>query len=95
MNSNPVQAAYMLMAVRRFCKLRRRDVAAATRRIAETLGPEFAIEPCGLADIERGRVNPTLYALSSLCAVYGLEMRQMVVWYGVPPGVEMARAAAA
>jgi hypothetical protein len=89
------QAAYMRMAARRFCKLRRCDVAAATRSIAEMLGPEFAIQACGLAEIERGRGIPTVYQLSSLCAVYGLEMRQMVVWYSSKPRVEMARAAAA
>jgi hypothetical protein len=73
--------AYMLMSIRHLCKLRRRDVAAATRQIAEMLGPEFAIPEGGLADIEQGRVTPTICTLSSLCAVYGMEMRQMLGWY--------------
>ena len=73
--------AYMLMSIRRLCQLRRRDVATAAREIAEMLGPEFAIPACGLSDIESGRVTPTICTLSSLCAIYGLEMQQMLGWY--------------
>ena len=85
MHRNPTYAAHMLMSVRRLCKLRRRDVATATRRVAEMLGPEFAIPACQLADIERGRAIPTLCKLSSLCAVYGLEMPQLLPWFGDQP----------
>ena len=88
-------AAHMLASVRRFCKLRRREVARSTRRIAAVLGPEFAIPADSLQDIERGRVIPTVPGLSSLCAVYGLEMPQMLGWYGIQAHLELAGSEAA
>ena len=81
--ANSLKAAQMLLSVRMQSNLRHRDVAAATRRIARRLGPEFAISVCRLEDIENGRVRPTVWRLSSLCAVYGLEMTQVMEWYGV------------
>ncbi len=81
--ANSVKAAQMLMSVRMQNNLRHRDVAAATRRIARRLGREFAISAGRLADIESGRVRPTVWRLSSLCAVYGLEMTQVLQWYGI------------
>ena len=83
-------AAYMLMSVRRLCKLRRPDVATAASQIAELLGPEFAIPVSRLADIEGGRVAPTFCGLSSLCAIYGVEMPQMLQWYRIQPRLEAA-----
>lgn len=103
MHSHPTQdtadflqhAARTLMFARRFGKMRRRDVATETRRIAEMLGPEFAIPACSLADIERGRVIPTFCRLASLCAVYRLEMRQMLDWYGIQPRAQLIGSQAA
>jgi hypothetical protein len=88
--SNSSQAAYLLISIRRLCNLGRRDVSAATSRIAKMLGPEFAIPASGLADIESGRVMPTVFGLSSLCAVYNLEMPQVLYWYGIQPGLKTA-----
>jgi hypothetical protein len=88
--SDSSQAAYLLKSIRRLCNLGRRDVSAATRRIAKMLGPEFAIPACGLADIESGRVIPTVFGLSSLCAVYNLEMPQVMCWYRIQTGLETA-----
>jgi|SRR5579862_6416562 len=81
--ANSARAAQMLMSARLQCNLRHQDVAAATRRIARQLGPAFAISTYRLADIESGRVRPTMWRLSSLCAVYGIEMSQVLQWYGV------------
>jgi hypothetical protein len=48
-----------------------------------------------LADIEDGRMIPTIYKLSSLCAVYRLEMPQVLKWYGVQNRPLLRSAAAA
>lgn len=89
------KASQMLMSVRMLCALRHRDVARATRHIAKLLGREFAISIFRLAAIESGRVIPTICRLSSLCAVYGLDMRQVMQWYGIQPRVAFTESEAA
>src|ERR1039458_9255342 len=37
-----------------------------------------------LADIENKGTVPTMYRLYSLCAIYRLELREVLGWYGVP-----------
>jgi hypothetical protein len=95
------KAGVMLSSTRRMCKLRHQDVQKATRRIARFLGPEFSVTTRMLALIESGRTIPSVYGLSSLCAVYHLEMPQVLKWYGVrgslqvsgPPLLSVAAAA--
>ena len=79
----PSNAGQKLSSARRGCKLRCKDVQTATRSIARILGPKFAVPMCSLANIESGRTIPSVYRLSSLCAVYHLEMLQVLKWYGV------------
>jgi hypothetical protein len=88
-------AGKRLKTARKGCNLRYQDVVAKTKRIAKTLGPEFAIPMSRLADFEDGRAIPTIYKLSSLCAVYRLEMPQVLKWYGVQNRPLLRSAAAA
>src|ERR1035441_2074454 len=45
---------------------------------------EFVIALSRLADIENKGTLPTIYRLYSLCAIYRLEFREVLGWYGVP-----------
>jgi hypothetical protein len=64
--------------------LRYRDVEDASLRIAERLqNAEFAIALSRLADIENKGTLPTLYRLYSLCAIYRLDLFEVLNWYGV------------
>ena len=62
-----------------------RDVAEASRQIAERRGSdEFAIGLSRLADIENKRTVPSIYRLYSLCAIYRLDFDEVLEWYGIP-----------
>ena len=62
-----------------------RDVEQASQTIATRRGSEeFAIALSRLADIENKGTVPTIYRLYSLCAIYRLEMEEVLGWYGVP-----------
>jgi len=78
-----VLAGHMLLSAREAHDLSAAQVAAMTVSIAETLGPEFAVHMSNLTDIESGLVTPTVSVLASLCAIYQLEMPQVLKWYGM------------
>jgi transcriptional regulator with XRE-family HTH domain len=74
-----------LKQARERLKLTYRDVVEASRKIARRRsGEEFAIALSRLADIENKGTVPTIYRLYSLCAIYRLEIRVVLAWYGVP-----------
>ncbi|MGD0870315.1 MAG: hypothetical protein ABSB88_12235 [Bryobacteraceae bacterium] len=74
-----------LKLVRERLKLTYRDVVEASRVIARRRSSEeFAIALSRLADIENKGTVPTIYRLYSLCAIYRLELREVLGWYGVP-----------
>jgi transcriptional regulator with XRE-family HTH domain len=66
-------------------KLTYRDVARASQEIAQRRGsPEFLISLSRLADIEnRGRV-PSVFRFYTICAIYGLDLHEVLRWYGIP-----------
>jgi transcriptional regulator with XRE-family HTH domain len=73
-----------LKRVREGLKLTYRDVEAASQRIAERLGDsEYGIALSRLADIEHKGTVPTIYRLYTLCAIYRLELHDVLAWYGV------------
>ncbi|MFB3777081.1 MAG: helix-turn-helix domain-containing protein [Bryobacteraceae bacterium] len=73
-----------LRQVRERLNLRYRDVEDASLRIAERLqNPEFGIALSRLADIENKGTLPTLYRLYSLCAIYRLDLFEVLRWYGI------------
>jgi len=64
--------------------LRYRDVEAASIAIAERhKNEEFTIVISRLAEIENRGSIPSLYKLYSLCAIYRLDLVEVLEWYGV------------
>jgi hypothetical protein len=78
------EAGQKLRRARERLSLRYRDVEEASLRIAERhKNAEFVIALSRLADIENKGTLPTLYRLYSLCAIYRLELFDVLRWYGV------------
>jgi len=78
------EAGLKLKRARERLNLRYRDVEEASLRIAERhKNDEFIIALSRLADIENKGTVPTIYRLYSLCAIYRLDMREVMEWYGV------------
>jgi transcriptional regulator with XRE-family HTH domain len=74
-----------LKQARERLKLTYRDVVEASQVIARRRSSEeFAIALSRLADIENKGTVPTIYRLYALCAIYRLELRDVLGWYGVP-----------
>lgn len=73
-----------LKRAREKLQLKYRDVQEASRRIAAThSNGEFMVGLSRLADIENRGTVPSIYRLYSLCAIYGLDWPQVLVWYGI------------
>jgi transcriptional regulator with XRE-family HTH domain len=87
------RAGEKLRQARERLKLTYRDVADASQQIAARRGnPDFNIPLSRLADIEnRGRI-PTIFRLYTLCAIYHLDLHQVMGWYGVPVDLLAAEA---
>ena len=65
--------------------LRYRDVEQASLLIANRHGnDEFIIALSRLADIENKGTVPSLYRLYSLCAIYRLDLKEVLRWFGIP-----------
>src|SRR4051812_28843565 len=74
-----------LKHVRERLKLTYRDVEKASQQIAQRRSSdEFAIALSRLADIENKGTVPTMFRLYSLCAIYRLNLEEVLAWYGVP-----------
>jgi|SRR5579871_1454723 len=79
------RAGEKLRRARERLKLTYRDVAEASKEIAQRRGSsEFLISLSRLADIENGGRVPTMYRTYSLCAIYRLDLHEVLRWYGVP-----------
>ena len=73
-----------LRQARERLKLTYREVAEASQEIARRRGSEeFAVALSRLSDIENKGTVPTLYRLYTLCAIYRLDWKEVVRWYGV------------
>ncbi len=73
-----------LKKVRERLGLRYRDVEQASLSIAQRQqNDEFSIALSRLADIENKGTVPTFYRLYSLCAIYRLDLVDVLQWYGV------------
>jgi transcriptional regulator with XRE-family HTH domain len=78
------EAGQRLKRVRERLNLRYRDVEDASQKIAERQkNDEFAIALSRLADIENRGTVPSIYRLYSLCAIYRLDLQEVLEWYGV------------
>jgi transcriptional regulator with XRE-family HTH domain len=73
-----------LKKIRERLRLRFRDVEEASTRIAALhSNDEFVVALSRLADIENKGTMPSAYRLYSLCAIYRLDMSEVLSWYGV------------
>ena len=73
-----------LKKIRERLRLRFRDVEEASARIAsQHSNDEFVVALSRLADIENKGTMPSAYRLYSLCAIYTLDMSEVLSWYGV------------
>jgi transcriptional regulator with XRE-family HTH domain len=79
------EAGQKLKRVRERLRLKFRDVEEASARIATRHGnDEFTVALSRLADIENKGTMPSVYRLYSLCAIYRLDMADVLAWYKVP-----------
>lgn len=79
------RAGEKLKRVRERLKLTFRDVEQASQKIATRReNEEFAIALSRLADIENKGTLPSIYRLYTLCAIYRLDLNEVLRWYGVP-----------
>jgi len=75
-----------LKRVRERLKLTYRDVEQASQVIARRRGNEdFAVPLSRLADVENKGTLPSIFRLYTLCAIYRLDLDEVLGWYGVPP----------
>ncbi len=79
------RAGERLKRVREKLGLTYREVEQASQEVARLRGSEeFAIALSRLADIENKGTVPTIYRIYSLCAIYRLDLGEVLGWYGVP-----------
>jgi len=65
-------------------KLRFRDVEEASAKIAASRGnDEFLVALSRLADIENKGIVPSVFRMYSLCAIYRLDLAEVLSWYGI------------
>jgi transcriptional regulator with XRE-family HTH domain len=77
-------AGQRLKRARERLNLRYRDVEDHSQKIADRHhNDEFAIALSRLADIENKGTVPSIYRLYSLCAIYRLDIVEVLEWYGV------------
>jgi transcriptional regulator with XRE-family HTH domain len=78
------EAGQKLKRARERLNLRYRDVEEASIQIAERRrNDDFIIALSRLADIENKGTVPTIFRLYSLCAIYRLDVLEVLEWYGV------------
>src|SRR5438128_12645800 len=78
-------AGQKLKKKREELNLRYRDVEEASIQIAaRRKNDEYIIALSRLADIENKGTVPSIYRLYTLCAIYRLDVSEVLQWYGVP-----------
>src|SRR5437879_2447878 len=80
-------AGEKLKRVRDRLSLTIRDVEEASRKIANRhKNDEYVVGLSRLSEIENKGTVPTVYRLYSLCAIYRLDLVDVLEWYGVDMG---------
>lgn len=81
---NMREAGHRLRQARDRLGLTVREVEQASRKIAERhANDEFVVGISRLSEIENRGVVPTIYRLYSLCAIYRLDLLEVLEWFGV------------
>lgn len=76
-----------LRRVRERLNLRVRDVEQASLKIADKYrNDEFTVLINRISDIENKNLVPTIFKLYSLCAIYRLDLPEVLEWYGISLG---------
>jgi transcriptional regulator with XRE-family HTH domain len=84
-SSSSLECGKRLRAERERLCLSLRDVQDLSRGLAEQRkNHEYYIAHASLADIEKGKLAPSIYKLYSLCAIYGRRYEQLATIFGVP-----------
>ena len=77
-------AGQKLKRIRERLNLRFREVEEASIKIAERHhNDEFILALSRLADIENKGTVPSVYRLYSLCAIYRMDVSEVLSWYGI------------
>ena len=77
-------AGQKLRRVRERLNLRVRDVEEASQKIAEKYSnDEFTVLINRISEIENRGLVPSIYKLYSLCAIYRIDYREVLEWYGI------------
>lgn len=77
-------AGQKLRRVRERLSLRVRDVEEASQKIAEKYSnDEFTVLINRISEIENRGLVPSIYKLYSLCAIYRIDYREVLEWYGI------------
>ncbi len=70
---------------REHLKLTYRDVEKASQQLAQRReSDDYTIALSRLADIENKGTVPTIFRIYSLCAIYRLDLAEVLSWYGIP-----------
>lgn len=78
------EAGEKLKKIRQKLKLSFRDVEeASTRLAARYASEEYVVALSRLSDIENKGVTPSVYRMYSLCAIYRIELSELLSWYKV------------
>ena len=78
------EAGKKLKRIRERLRLKYRDIEEASSRIAAIRqNEEFVVALSRLSDIENKGSMPSMYRLYSLCAIYRLDMDDVLSWYGI------------
>ncbi|HEY6344144.1 MAG TPA: helix-turn-helix transcriptional regulator [Bryobacteraceae bacterium] len=78
------EAGQKLKRIRERLGLRYRDVEEASGKIAAIHdNDEYLVALSRLADIENKGTLPSVYRIYSLCAIYRLDLTQVLSWYGI------------
>src|SRR6202451_26561 len=79
------EAGQKLKRIRERLRLKYRDIEEASLRIAAARqNDEFVVALSRLADIENKGTMPSIYRMYSLCAIYRLDLDEVLSWYGLP-----------
>lgn len=78
-------AGHKLKRVRERLDLKFREVEEASHQIAaQHQNDEFIVSLSRLSEIENRSLVPSIFRLYSLCAIYRLDINEVLEWYGVP-----------
>jgi hypothetical protein len=81
------EAGQKLKKIRERLAIKYRDVEEASARIATAHdNDEYTVALSRLADIENKGTMPSIYRIYSLCAIYRLDINEVLSWYGISLG---------